>query len=360
MGTLAARTGITKDTVEQALRADIELPDYQIEALASELAVPIPKLFAQSALNLIPSVDFRTATPGIGEFEPGTLKAIAFVENLSSVLTAIDQVPALSPDVLNNRPEELTKTEANRMAQFWRAKWGISDEEQIEWRDANKLYQSLRSFIESQGIVVLHQSFKTIESAGMYLHPDAGPHVIVINTYQSSKARKVFTLGHEFAHVLLGKTGTSNPSVLRNRVEKFCNWFSARLLAPKRLIKAVIERYNANPNASDDFIRLFAQKLGISQEATFLRLVETGFLERSAYRSWKRKFANRFHIPTGDLGISQGGGRSDPVQNKITQFGTTLLGALRRAKDLGSLDEFEIQEISGLKPRFQNALFGEA
>lgn len=337
-----------------------ELDDEEVNSVADELAVPLQALFTQRELPLFPSVDFRTANPKIAGFEKGTLQAIGYVEKLSSTLSALDLDVGLDETVEQIKPKIYSDEEAIKLAANWRARWGITDDQQLDWQDANKLYVSLRSFIESLGILVLHRSFKTDEAAGLYVHIDDGPHTIVINTTNSSKARKLFTLAHEFGHVLLRREGASNPSIIRNRIERFCNRFAACLLAPKRIINAALARFHYTPIPNDDFIRLFAKKLGISQEATYVRLVQTGFLARDDYKAWKAKFGNHNFVPAGDQGEKSSGGTPDPLRDKRTQYGTRLLGLLRRARITEQLDEIDIYRLSGLKPVYQDQLFGAA
>lgn len=360
LATLAARSGVSRIALHRALEQQGELDDDAIEAIADELAVPVAALFARESLPLFPAVDFRTASPRIGEFAKGTLKAINFVEGLSTTFADLDLDVSLDPTVEEFKTNTYSQQEAIELAADWRKKWGITDQEQLEWQDANKLYASLRAFIEGLGVLVIHRQFKTDEASGIYVHVADGPHTIVINTTNSSKARKLFTLAHEFGHVLLRAQGASNPSVLRNKIERFCNRFAACLLAPKRLIKRALERFGYVPRPDDSFIRLFARKIGISQEATYLRLVETGYLEKSDYQKWKAKFANTNHVPTGDQGESGGGGTPDPLRDKRTQYGAALLGLLERARISGALDEIDIYRLCGLKPKYQNQLFAGA
>ena len=334
-----------------------DLDEAQIKSISSELAVPIQALFARRQLNLFPAVDFRSATPGVGEFEKGTLQAINFVERLSNTITSLDLEVKLDSSVEEFRTTTYSQQEAVDLAKKWRKTWGISDKDQLDWQNANKVYTSLREFIEGLGVLVLHRQFKTREAAGLYLQVDDGPHTIVINTTGSSKARKLFTLAHEFGHLLLRAEGASNPSVLKNKVEKFCNRFAACLLAPKRLIKLAFDRFGYTPRADDTFIGLFAAKLGISQEATYLRMVELKYLTATDYAKWKAKFANNGFVPTGDLSDGGGGGSSDVLRDKQTQYGSTLLNLLARARRTGQLDEIDIFRLCGLKPVYQNQLF---
>lgn len=358
IATLAGRSGVSKRALQRAIQDEGELDDDDIKSVAEELAVPVQALFAERVLPLFPSVDFRSATPGIGEFAKGTLQAINFVERLSSTFSSLELDVALDSTVKPFRTNSYSNKEAAELADEWRKRWGIQDKEQLEWQDANKLYGSLRSFIEGLGILVTHRQFKTDEAAGIYVHVKDGPHTIVINTTKSSKARKLFTLAHEFCHILLREEGASNPSILKNKVEKFCNRFAACLLAPERLIRKALERFGLTPKADDNWIRIFAKRLGLSQEATYLRLVETGYLNRSDYRQWKAKFHNTNHIPTGDMDDGQGGGRANPLRDKQTQYGTALLALLKTARTSGLLDAIDVYRLSGLKPKYQEQLFG--
>jgi hypothetical protein len=132
------------------------------------------------------------------------------------------------------------------------------------------------------------------------------------------------------------------------------------LLAPKRLIDKAVSYLGYEPYADDDFIRIFSKKLGVSQEATFLRLVETGYLSRESYSKWKGKFGNTNFVPVGDVSDGGGGGTANPLRDKRTQYGATLLGLLGRARREGKLDEIDIYRLCGLKPRYQNQLFEAA
>jgi Zn-dependent peptidase ImmA (M78 family) len=355
LATLANRSGVPTTSLDDVLEGKGNLTDAEVEALAAELAVPVQALFARQTLNLSQTLDFRTSQPSLGRFEKGTLQAISFVEKLSSTFTqlgiVIDPDPSLAPVASG-----FTTTEAIRLAKLWRSKWGLSFAKQLEWQDSNKVYVSLRSFIEGLGVLVLHRTFDTDEAAGIYAQVDNGPHTIIINTTSSSKARKLFTLAHEFCHVLLRQEGASNPSVLRNQVERFCNKFAAYLLAPDVLIKGGLERFNYTPSSDPDFVRLFAKKLGISQEALVLRLVESNYLDKSDYARWRSRFNGP--TPPGDLSDGRSGGRSDPLVTKRTTYGSLLLNLLGQARSRGQLDEIDIYRLCGLKPKYQNRLFG--
>ncbi len=225
LATLAVRAGITRAELQRAVEDGI-LEEDVISKVAEQLAVPVEALFAEEALPLFPAVDFRTATPHVRKFKKGTLDAIAFVERISGALASLGLSSDLDPK-LAPISSALTDAKAIALAATWRAHWGMTIDQQLELADANGVYVSLRAFIENLGILVLHRSFGTDEAAGIYAQIDGAPHTIVINTTGSSKARKLFTLAHELCHVLLRAEGASNPSILKNQVERFCNKFAA-------------------------------------------------------------------------------------------------------------------------------------
>jgi Zn-dependent peptidase ImmA (M78 family) len=352
LDSLSRRTDISRHVLQDVLEGRTELEDEDIVALADEFSVPVPALFSQQDLALLPAVDFRAAVPRRVLQDRGTIQAMSFVERLSSTLGGLGLDLNPSDDAAPIDPD-LTRDEAVKLAKKWRANWGFTIQEQLEAEDANRVYTSLRTYIESLGVVVLHYSFRIDDVGGLYSRVDGGPHTIVINSTKSSKGRKLFTLAHEFCHFLMRREGVSNPSIARNKVEKFCNWFASILIAPDSLISRGLSLFGYRPSADNDFIRLFAKRLGISQEALVIRLVEMGYLTHGQYTSWKSQFDGK--TPIGDQG--ERGGRSNPLQNKLTQYGGRLLSLLNRAKINGDLDEIDIYRLCGLKPKYQKQLF---
>ena len=357
LATLASRSGVSSSDLRRAIESDGELEADEIEAIAEQLAVPVEAFFSDREVELLPAIDFRSANPHVSKFGKGTLDAIAFVERISGTLASLNLGSAPDPSLAPIQTN-YSDSDAIRLASTWRTKWGVTVDQQLEFGDANKLYVSLRGFIESLGVLVIHRSFGNDEAAGLYAQVTDGPHAIVINTTGSSKARKLFTLAHEFCHLLLRAEGASNPSILRNRVERFCNKFAAYLLAPDGLIKRALYLFHYTPSADHDLIRRFAKRLGISQEALIRRLVEMGYLSQADYSAWRSKFNGI--TPPGDASDGQSGGKTDPLQTKRTTYGSTLLALLSRARKTGLLDDLDIYRLCGLKRKYQDELFGIA
>jgi len=354
---LAKRADISETELRQTHAGNKELKDNQVQRVADELGVPIRALYANTQLPLSKVPDFRRKTIGTGQYDRGAIAAIGFIEKISGSLSSLPLDLGLSRSA-HETVNDLKKSTARKLAKKWRANWGISDSEQLDWKSSHKMYASLRGFVESLGVFVLHyNSFGSDEVSGLYSKSQNGPHTVLINTTCSSKARKLFTLAHEFCHVLIRKEGASNVSYAKNDVERFCNLFAAYLIAPSSVIKAALTRYGYVPSIDGNFIRLFASNLGISQQCAVLRLVDTKHLSSNDYGAWISRFKGR--TPTGDEKDPQGG-QGDPLQNKRTQYGASLLKKLSEAKSGGFLDDIDIFRLAGIKPKYQRDLLGGA
>lgn len=211
LNSLSERSGIGKPEILAILNREREPENDELLALAGSLHIPPHALFAEvgSELSLVP--DFRKANPAPSLMPDGVIASIAYVERLSQSLVALG-VDISTDKSLSKFSGELSKKNAAKLAKEWRAEWGLEFSEQLEMRSAHKVYSHLRSFVEGLGVFVIHRRFDTELYSGAYLKVGEGPHTIVINTGGSSKARKLFTLAHEFCHVLLGKTGISDAS----------------------------------------------------------------------------------------------------------------------------------------------------
>lgn len=101
-------------------------------------------------------------------------------------------------------------------------------------------YKYLREKIESLGTLVMrnsvvgnntHRPLNRDEFRGFAISSKQAP-VIFINTTDSPQAQ-VFTLLHEFAHLLIGESGVSDLSPNNpHQIEKFCNKIAAEFLVP--------------------------------------------------------------------------------------------------------------------------------
>ena len=158
-------------------------------------------------------------------------------------------------------------------------------EKQMKFRDAYKMMGHLRDVLEDLNILVFQFSMPVEDARGFAL-ADEVPSIIVINTKDSIEAR-LFTLMHEFGHIILGETVIDIPEVssqARNNIEAWCNAFSSAFLLPKEVS---IDLFNKNKHNLTETITMNAlsKKYKISKAVLLLKMVNLNYISRQEFES---------------------------------------------------------------------------
>lgn len=347
---LSRRLGMDLIELTRELRREPEPKQDLLKSLARELSLPPFAFYMQRLPDLQEAIpDFRNSNPAPTSKSRETLEAIKFAEGIQKILTETSDFSA------GNLPRftDTTDDEIDRFALTARTYFGISLEDQLDAKDARAFYVIVRRKIEDRNIVVLQDSFPREDGSGFCL-ADATHPVVLINTQQQTRARRLFTLCHELAHVLMGQSGISDPFVQRNSIERRCNRFAGSFLAPK----SYVARLLGNPvtNAPDlDDVRWAARKLKISQEATVLRLEQLGIFRPGSHEAWRALVHNQ----NPDFSEKSGGGKEPPAQEKVklARYGFYFARAFALLLKDGRISEINLYRASGLKPKYQRAYF---
>jgi Zn-dependent peptidase ImmA (M78 family) len=119
--------------------------------------------------------------------------------------------------------------------------------------------------------------------------------VIVLNEKDSIRAR-IFSLFHEYGHLLLDKGGLCDmkeqniPSDKAMSIEKFCNHFAGAILVPKDVLQnhRLLESKTLSTVWSDEDLKKLSKDFKISQEVILRRLVMLKLASLNFYQK-KRK-----------------------------------------------------------------------
>lgn len=111
-------------------------------------------------------------------------------------------------------------------------------------------FGAIRSCLEELGIVVLKTSFP-LDDARAFSLTNQKPYVIVINNKDGTEfgySPKIFSLLHEFGHILLRGGGLCNDFSSESGIEQelFCNAFAAACLIPKTELHLSLEGKDFN------------------------------------------------------------------------------------------------------------------
>lgn len=151
----------------------------------------------------------------------------------------------------------------------------------------------IRDKIEAVGVLTLkHPDLKHFGVRGFCLADFPLPVIIVSGESPNAQA---FTLGHEFAHVMLRQSAISGSipkqggEPATRRIEEWCNRFSAAFLMPLEAITAQIGIPAAPRNEiSDDELGGLAAYFGVSRHAMLLRLVHVRVVREQYYWDVKK------------------------------------------------------------------------
>jgi Zn-dependent peptidase ImmA (M78 family) len=163
---------------------------------------------------------------------------------------------------------------------------------------------------------------------------------------------------HELGHVLMHKSGISDPFVRLNNTERLCNRFAGSFLAPLPYVKGALLPSDLIRDPGLDDVRWAARRLKISQEATVLRLEQLGLYKSGSYDKWKKLI----HDANPDWSEKKGGGRGPPAQEKVklAKYGFRFAEAFDRLLRGGHISEINLYRATGLKPQYQQAYFDYA
>lgn len=159
-------------------------------------------------------------------------------------------------------------------------------------------FKYLRQKIERAGVFVLlkgnlgsyHSNIALTAFRGFALSDDIAP-FIVIND-QDTESAWAFTLIHEMAHLLLGKTGISG-YYIEKKIEKFCNEVASEFFLPQ----IEFEKFNPALNDFDNMkseISEYAFSKKLSSTHLAYRLYKNGNIKAPIWRQLRDFYHNKW------------------------------------------------------------------
>jgi len=266
-------------------------------------------------------------------------EALETFEDISSEIRGI--VPRLNIGVaaLTEDTEDVAARE--------RKKFGVSMEEQRSWRSLTSARRHWRHRIEDRGVFTYMIPLPLEELSGFSILND-GLAAICVNDKEPTEGAKIFTLFHEYCHLLLRQTGVSDEND-RNGVERFCNQFAASFLIPfdmlREIISEIIGDIDIPYDFSDSQVKKIARRFRVSNRAVALRLERTHLAPTGFYG----KRTGPWDIPVERVRVTSKRGPS-AIQIRVKRIGrlhaATVLEAVRRH----AINSFDASQLIGLRP----------
>ena len=227
--------------------------------------------------------DYRFLPNRANIFDRKTILAIRRSRSLQSIGKELS---------LNIRYETVIKTKKAALidnpeliAAEYRELFDLSFEKQRKFKDAYKLFGYLRDVLEDLNVLVFQFSMPIEDARGFALADDI-PSIVVINSKDSIEAR-LFTLMHEFGHILLGETVIDIPDesqANRDSIERWCNAFSASFLLPKESIIELFKEYLVILTETETLNSL-SRKYKVSKAVLLVKMLELDYISRQEFEN---------------------------------------------------------------------------
>ncbi len=256
----------------------------QLKILSSSFKRPLASFFLSTPKEEKPlPKDYRFLSERRDVFDKKTILAIRKTRSLQGIGKELS---------LNIRGETKSQVEKvtlsanpDSIAAKYREIFNLYLDKQRKFKDAYKLFGYLRDLLEEMNILVFQFSMP-IEDARGFALSDESPPIIVINSKDSIEAR-LFTLMHEFGHILLGETVIDIPEgslTLRDVIERWCNEFSSSFWLPTQAANELFEE-NRLKLIETETLNTLSKKYKMSKAALLFRMQNLKYISKAEFES---------------------------------------------------------------------------
>lgn len=221
-----------------------------------------------------------------------------------------------------------------RTAARERARLGLDSAAQLGTKNPYGHFRLWRAAVERMGVLVFARRFDPRSCRGFSSGGDGLTPAITVSSRDSPSAR-VFTVLHEYSHLMLGDPGMcSDPSTRSSGVEAFCNELAAAMLMPPDLIDEARLK-NTGRLADSDAIRIAARRLRVSASAAAIRLATLGLITTKL----KEEVLNADrHTGAEEDAKKHGGGYAPPARKTLNELGSRFTKLVFEGVDRELLD----------------------
>jgi Zn-dependent peptidase ImmA (M78 family) len=173
--------------------------------------------------------------------------------------------------------------------------------------------------------------------------------VIAINGSDAVNAR-IFTLIHEFIHLMLGASGISDlrnvahPRTVEEQTGQFCNQVAGEILVPHAffLTETIVQQLSPKMECPDSDISSLAHKYGVGREVVVRRLFEAGKAKQAFYQRQRQEHINEMHSKKTP-------GFTTPSRDVLRRIGPTITRIALEAYHRGQISGSKLADLLGTR-----------
>ena len=350
---LAKATDIKYEDIKSWQMQSTRIKLSKLRLISNKIKRPLTVLMLPEPPNEPNIPDLRSVYGVAVNTSKKTRRVIRNVRYVQSIARDILKLRAeeVRPNIkfrsINEDPEVAAEAEKKRL--------GVSLEKHKGRMDAfaRDRYNELKRKIELSNIHVMQASMKINEVWGLALS-GRYPCVVLINSKDEDRSR-LFTLLHEYAHLLLKSNGRCMPNLSRLprtvkgpdvSVEKWCNDFAGACIMPKsEILEVVGNRKNEEPQ---EVVKSLYKKFCASKMAIVIRicnLLDAG-TRRDKYIEYHDAIASK---PAKERGGWGGAGGRNLAKECVNRNGQRYVKLVLDSENEGLITTSEMIRCLNLK-----------
>lgn len=257
-------------------------PTYrQAEKFAKRVYLPVNYLFLKAPIQEpLPLTMFRSKTKGGGSLNVADM--VFMLEERQDWLSSY--LRGNNYDRVDYAGSLRGESNSTVVAEKMRDVLGLADDWAFAYRDVDGALRYMIALLEDKGVVVASSGIvgnnnkrriDVVECRGFCLFDDYAPFIFVNSG--DAKTAQLFTLIHEFAHVIIGFSsgiGSGKDDLANsNEQERLCNNAAARFLVPDQLMKALWNEHNSDYNR-------MSRQLKVSRQVVAIKAKDLGYISQ--------------------------------------------------------------------------------
>ncbi len=304
---IAKRLKISPTTFQKWFTGNAFPTIKQLEDLSQTIKRPLAAFFLSEPPKEPPlPKDYRQLPDREGKFDKKTILAIRRarrLQNISKELAENLNIPlrtAITYVKQSDDPKEI--------ALCYRKEFGFTEElQRKKLKNSHEVFTFLRDAIEQKNILVF-QILMLLEDARGFALVNDTPEVVVANSTDEIEPR-IFTLMHEFGHVLLHESGVSMPerTLFAKRVgpvEKWCNDFAAGFLLPKSVAESEFTKYKQILTEPPTLNKL-SRQYKVSKAMLLYNMFKLQYISQKEYDAVQKRYKfDKVKGPSTGFGVS--------------------------------------------------------
>ncbi len=347
---VAERCGVSENAVAGWESGKPQPTWSELSRLAKVYKRPVSALLlADPPEETPPPTDYRTLPDAKKDLSPKTRLAIRTARWLVRRACELERQLGISNGFQMMRAA--LSDDPETVAREFRERLGVAVLEQTGWKSIRQALRQWRAAVEAQHVFVFQFRMPLAEVRGFSFVEEDRPS-IVLNEADAVRAR-IFTLFHEYAHLLTARPGMcipeEGPSEESKPVEIFCNRVAAAFLIPSADFRPRLPEV-----PTDEAIAELAMRYRVSRYVVLGRMRTLGAVSEQAYQQTRRRWEMQAGVAPGPSRQQKGGPtRAERcLEARGRRFVSVVLEATERGfiptSDATRYLSIQVMDLSGL------------